>query len=264
MAIIAKYAACKWELGDGFTDYVQGSPAADGQHVRAISDSGYGSSVGNAMEMLNWVNNDRPGMGTMVPPVMRVANGRKYSDHGFWDTWGFWCKKTIPYPEVQPNPRNRAPYTLADAHFCIAAVSVPGLSNSGIVFQASFSGHNYASELRFSNSQPQARCVDQQGTAVVLTSPNRLVANAPAVVSFTTAPGAQRLRVNSSVVGSGSSSFAASPCDQLVLGFGYTEYFPRDAFNGNIYAVITGKGAPTVQEMAVLERYLASTAGLVL
>ena len=43
---------------------------------------------------------------------------------------------------------------------------------------------------------------------------------------------------------------------------GFTAFFPRDQFNGNIYSVITGKGAPSVQEMVVLERYLASTAGI--
>ena len=263
MAIIAKYSACKWEMADGYTDYMQGAPAADGQRIRAIADSGYGSSPGNAMEMLNWVN-DSPGMGTMVPPMMRITNGKKHSDHSFWDTWGLWCKKTIPVPEIQPNPRNRAPYAIADAHFSIAAVSVPGTGNNGVVFQASAAERDYASELRFSNSQPQARWVDQQGTAVVLTSPNRLAANTPAVVSSTCVPGAQRLRVNSTVVGTASSTFAGSPCDALLLGFGFLNHFPRDPFNGNIYAAITGSGAPTAQEMAVMERYLASTAGLAL
>jgi endoglucanase len=120
----------------------------------------------------------------------------------------------------------------------------------------------YASELTFSNSQPQARCADRNGTSVVLTSPTRLVANTPAVVTFTSAPGAQRLRVNSALVGSGSATFASSPLDQLMIGWGYQEYFPRAGFGGNVYAVVTGKGAPSSAELGVLERYLGTTAGI--
>lgn len=214
------------------------------------------------MEMLNWLNNDNANMGSMAPPVMRVASGRKYADFGFWDTWGFWCRKTIPLAQVQPNPRNRTPYTVGDAHFSIAVVSATGTANNGIVFQASNSGHVNTSELRLVNSQPQAKVLDQQGTQVLLTSPARLVAGTPAVVTLTSVPGAQRLRVNSTVVGSDSATLAASPCDQLLIGWGFTAYYPREPFNGGIYSVITGAGAPSSAELAVLERYLAAGAGV--
>lgn len=261
MAIIAKYSACKWELADGYTDYMLGTPAAAGQPVRAISDSGYGSSVGNAMEMINWTN-DSAGMGSLTVPVMRVTNGKKNSDHAGGNTTGFWCRKTLPLAEIQPNPRNRVPYDIQDAHFSIAAVSVPTGSNTGILFQASNSGAMHASELLFSNSRPRARCVDRNGTAVDLTSPTPLAANAPAVVTFTSAPGAQRLRVNSAQVGSAGQAFAASPLDQLMIGAGFQDYFPRVGFGGNVYAIVTGRGAPTAAELGVLERYLGTTAGI--
>jgi len=263
-ALIAKYSACKWEMADGYTDYMLGGPSGEGQPIRAVADSGYGSSPGNAMEMINWLNTDSPAMGSMTPPLMRTANGRKSSDHGASDTWGLWCRKTVPFPEVQPDPRNVTPYTTGDAHFIVAAVSVPGTANSGIVFQSSYSGHLNTSEVRFSNSQPQAICVDRDGISVTLTSPTRLAAEIPAVVTFTSVPGAQRLRVNSAVVGSGSATFANHPCDQMLIGFGFTTYFPRDPFNGKVYSVVTGKGAPTSQELAVIEKYLASTAGVTL
>jgi hypothetical protein len=263
LAIIAKYSACKWELADGFTDYMLGSPATAGQQVRAIADSGYGSSPGNAMEMLNWINTDSASMGSLTVPVMRVTNGRKNSDHSATNTTGFSCRKTVPFPEVQPNPRNRVPYDIQDPHFIIAAVSVPGSGNTGILFQASKVDNAHASELRFVNSQPQARCVDLQGASVLLTAPAPLAPNAPAVVTFTSVPGAQRLRVNSSVVGSGAQTFVASPCDQMLIGWGYIQSFPSQGFGGNIYSVITGKGAPTAAELAVLERYLGAAAGVV-
>ncbi|MEO8655570.1 MAG: twin-arginine translocation pathway signal protein, partial [Ramlibacter sp.] len=264
MALIAKYNACKWEMADGYTDYLQGAPAAAGQPVRAISDSGYGSSVGNAMEMLNWVNNDSATMGTMVPPVMRVVNGRKNADFTGPDTWGFWCKKTIPVAQIQPNPRNRVPYNIADPHFAIAAVSVPGLDNGGIVFQASQPADWYASELRLAHSQPQVHILDRMGVSVTLTSPTRLAANTPAVLTLTCVPGAQRLRVNSAVVASAAASFTSSEFEQLLIGWGFQQYYPRDGFAGNIYSVVTGKGAPTPQELAVLEKYLGATAGVAL
>jgi hypothetical protein len=264
MAIIAKYNACKWELADGYTDFLgNGVPAAAGQTVRAIADSGYGSSPGNAMEMLNWINEASSGGQTL--PTMRVTNLKKNSDHSAASAWGFWCKKTNPFPPVQPNPKNRTPYDVPDPHFTVAAVSAPS-AGSGVILQASFSAHVYTSELSFANSQPQAHWVDETGGSVTLTSPAALPANQPAVLSLTSVPGAQRLRVNSTVVGSAAGTFAAgtSACDQLLIGMGFTNFFPRDQFNGNVYSVITGKGAPSVQEMTVLERYLGTTAGIVI
>jgi len=264
MAIIAKYSASKWELNDGFTDYELGTPSAAGQEVRAISDSGYGSSPGNAMEMLNSINTDSAAMGNFRVPIMRVTNGRKNSDHSAPGTTGLLCRKAIPTAGIQPNPRNRVPYTLGDPHFTIAAVSIPGAGVDGIVFQASTAFNAYRAELAFANSQPQARFLDRNGTSVTLTSPTALAANAPAVLTFTSAPGAQRLRVNSAVVGSGAVSLAANPLDQLLIGWGMAASFPQLGYRGSVYSVITGKGAPTAAELGVLERYLASTAGITL
>ena len=264
LAIIAKYSACKWEMADGYTDFMQGAPAADGQEVRAISDSGYGSSPGNAMEMVNWTNKDSAAMGTMAMPVMRVTNGKKNSDHTLDNTFGFWCKKSTPTAGTEPDPTNRVPYNLEDAHFAIAAVSVPSANNTGVVFQASQAEQLYTSELGFTNSQPQARWVDANGQTVQLTSAVKLNANTPSVVAFTSAQGAQKLRVNSAVVGSSAATFAPSAYAQMLIGWGFLSYYPRDGFMGNIYAVISGKGAPSAGELAVLEKYLATTAGVTL
>ncbi|MDQ3058145.1 MAG: glycoside hydrolase family 5 protein [Pseudomonadota bacterium] len=261
MAILARYSACKWDLADGYTDFLGGWPASAGETVRAIADSGYGSSAGNAMEMLNWTNKDGA-MGSMSLPVMRVTNGKKNSDHSVYNTWGFWCRKSIPVPGVQANPKNRVPYRTGEPHFCIVALSVAGSTNSGIVFQASHSGDSHCSEINLSNSQPQARWKDAAGKTVLLSSPGRLTPGAPAVVSFTSAPGAQSLRVNRAVVASAAESFHPSDYDQLLLGWGHQSYYPRDGFMGNLYAAITGKGAPSAAEMDVLERYLGAVAGM--
>ncbi|MFL6692310.1 MAG: glycoside hydrolase family 5 protein, partial [Ramlibacter sp.] len=80
-AILARYSASLWNLADGATDFLLGRAAGEGDPVRAVSDSGYGSSAGNAMEMLNWFNQDTAGMGPLQPPVMRTAP-RPHADLG--------------------------------------------------------------------------------------------------------------------------------------------------------------------------------------
>lgn len=264
LAIIAKYGACKWELADGYTDYLQGAPAAAGQVVRAVSDSGYGSSPGNAMEMINWINKDSGATGPMSLPVMRVTNGKKNSDHAVPESFGFWCKKSSRIAGVQANPRNRVPYNIEDAHFAIAALSVPVQTNTGVVFQASKTEDLQTSELGITNGQPRAKWVDNKGQTIQLLAPTKLAANTPAVLALTCAAGAQKLRVNSAQVGSAAATFAPSAFSQMLMGCGYVSYYPREGFRGNLYAVIAGKGAPTVAELAVLEKYLASVAGVTL
>ncbi|MEO7885264.1 MAG: cellulase family glycosylhydrolase [Polaromonas sp.] len=264
LAVIAKYGACKWALADGYTDYLLGAPAAAGQAVRAVSDSGYGSSPGNAMEMINWMNKDSGATGSMSVPVMRVTNGKKNSDHSVPESFGFWCKKSGRMAGVQPNPRNRVPYNLEDAHFAIAALSVPAPTNTGVVFQASKAEDPQTSELGFLNGQPRARWIDSKGLTVQLLAPTRLAVNTPAVLALASVAGAQKLRLDSAEVGSAAATFAPSAFTQMLMGCGYISYYPREGFRGNLYAVIAGKGAPTLAELAVLERYLASTAGMAL
>ncbi len=215
------------------------------------------------MEMVNWVNKEGD-MGGMSIPVMRTTNGKRHTDHTAPDTFGFWCKKSESMPGIQANPRNKVPYNAQDAQFVIAAVSVPGTSNSGVVFQASKTEEYQTSELGFINSQPQARWVDAAGKLVELTASTRLTANTPAVIAMTSVPGAQRLRVNSVVAGSSSATIGPSTFTQMMIGWGYLGYYPREGFMGNIYGVIAGKGAPTAGELAVLEKYLASAAGVAL
>lgn len=262
LAICAKYSACKWEMADAHTDYLQGAPAADGQTVRAVSDSGYGSSPGNAMEMLNWFNTDLD-MGVFVPPVMRTINGRKAIDLTAPSTFGLWCRKVWVVPGLDPNPSNVVPYNINDPHFAIAAVAVPG-ATSGIVFQASAADGAYRSELAFDAGRPQARWVDSSGVSVTLTGPAALAPNAPAVISFTSTAGTQQFRVNSAAHGSGTVSFASSLYgnDQMLLGSGFVSHFPGDGFGGYLFSAITGRGTPSAAEMQVLERYLGSTAGI--
>ena len=255
MAIIAKYSACKWDIADAYTDYLQGAPAANGQLVRAVSDSGYGSSPGNSMEMINWINLEGEGTGGLAPPVMRLAGGRKSAvcETGMS---GLWCKKSVPEAGVRPNPQSRAPYNIEDAQFAIVALAVASKNSTGLVFQASQAEENHATELALVNSQPVVRWMDAMGRKVELTSPDKLALNKVASLGFTSAPGEQTLRVNSALIASSASIFAPGVFSQMLIGWGYRNYYPQDGFTGNIYAAITGKGVPSNDEMAVLERYL--------
>ncbi|MDB5886993.1 MAG: Twin-arginine translocation pathway signal [Polaromonas sp.] len=255
MAIIARYSACKWDLADGYSDYLLGAPAANGQAVRAVADSGYGSSPGNAMEMINWTNKESAAMGSMTLPVLRVVQGRKSSSHEA-DTFGFWCKKSVPEAGVRPNPGNRVPYNLEDSYFVVAAVGIASKNSSGLVFQASQAEENHACELAFDHGNPVVRWTDAKGKQTELTSPDKLAPNKLALLTLTSAPGEQALRVNSTQVDAASATFAPAQFSQMLLGWGFRSYYPQPGFTGQIYAVITGKGAPTGSELAVLERFL--------
>jgi endoglucanase len=259
-AILARYSASKWELTDGFTDYLQGRPAGDGDTVRAVADTGFGSSVGNTMDMLNWFNQDGPNMGPLVPPTLRQSGPRKHSDHSAPGCTGFWCHKPVP-TAAQPNPRNRMLYDLQDAHFVVAAVRAPAAGRSGVLFQASRPQTPWVAELAFDGGRPQARWVDINGQSVVLNAP-AVAAGAPVVVALRSAQGAQQLRVNSAVAGTASANFAPSVFGQMLIGWGFTGEVPAPSFGGGVHTVMTGRGNPTVAEMGVLERYAASTAGI--
>jgi hypothetical protein len=259
-AVIAKYSACKWEMADGYTDYEGGVPSQAGQQVRAISDSGWGSSVGNAMEMLNWMNTDSASLANLPPPAMRVINGKKCSDHSGAATSGLWCRKTFPLSDAQPHPRNVIPYTVGDAHFIIAAVSL-NTPQDGVVFQASNAYAASASQVVIAGGRPQANVVDAGGNTVTLTAPGALASGASSVITFACAPGSQSLRVNSNVAASGSALFGTSVLDQMLIGWGFQQFYPQQGFGGNVFAVVTGKGAPSAAELQVIERWLGTLAG---
>jgi hypothetical protein len=258
MAILARHSAALWDLADGYTDYVLGRPAQDGERVRAVADSGYGSSPGNAMEMLNWLNQDTAGMGPMQPPVMR-RSGHPHSDHGGAGSTGFWCHKVIPGPTF-PNPRNVQPYGLQDPHFVLAAVGIPAAGTSGVVFSAGVIGQPWTAELALAGGAVQARWVDVQGGNQTLAGP-ALAAGAVSVLGMTGAQGRQQLRVNGSLAAAGSASFGPGPFADLLIGWAGPRRGTAAAFRGHVHAVITGRGNPQPAELAVLERFLARMAG---
>ena len=259
-AILARHGASKWEMAHGHTDFMQGGPAQDGQPLRAVADSGFGSSVGNPMEMLNFLNRDRADEGAMAPPVMRSVRGRKACEHLGPDTWGLWCKKAAPLPGSQPNPKSRALYDLQDEHFAIVSIELPAAGGSGVLFQASRAEQRHTSELALEGGKPQARWVDPGGRRTVLTGAAARAPGRPAVLALTSALGSQTLRVDSEVVARGANGFTPAVFSQMLIGWGFLDHWPSTGFKGYVYGAIAGKGRPSDAELAVLERYLASLA----
>jgi hypothetical protein len=152
------------------------------------------------------------------------------------------------------------PYTVGDPHFMIAAVSL-NQPQDGVIFQASNAYAANASQLVIAGGRPRATCFDAGNNGVTLTAPGALTPGAPSVLTFASAPGAQRLRVNSSVVASAAGTVGANPCDQMLIGWGFQRFYPQAGFGGNVFAVVTGKGTPTSAELQVMENYLATLAG---
>lgn len=260
LAIMAKYSISKWDMNDSYTDYMFGAPSQDGQLIRAISDSGYGSNKDNALEMLNWINKANGGMGTMSIPTLKTINGKKSSDHTPYDTWGLWCKKSIKNPGVQENPKNKVLYNIEDSHFVIASVAAQ--NGNGIIFQASQSEELFTSELAMINNAPSAKWIDSNGQSISLISNTSVDANSPCVVTLKSNPGNQTLRVNSLVKASRNAYFSASQFNQMLIGWGFISYYPRDGFGGNIFGVLAGKGNPSNEEMIILEKYIGTLGGI--
>lgn len=256
LAILAKYGASKWDMADVYTDYVLGAPAAPGQTVRAVSDSGYGSSPGNAMEMLNFLNTDSGNMGGAQLPVMRVVKGRKCVDFSRPDVTGLWCKKSAPMPGAQLNPINRMPYNLEDPHFVLAAVSITEGNHSGVIFEASRTEDGYFSTLGFDNNRPSAAWWDKNGKKVELLGDKKVITDDLLVLGMTSRQGAQQLRMGGVQVATATEKLAPSVFTQMLIGWGYPNYYPKKGFGGSVFAVVTGKGVPSNDELAVLEKYL--------
>jgi hypothetical protein len=267
MAILAKYAACKWELADAYTDFIAGVPSAPGQPIRAVAETGFGSSPGNCMEMLNWFSTGENQDQFPLPVMATSPSGRKCANFPAWNTFGLWCRKQLREPSQQPNALNVVPYRIDEPHFAIAAVSIPNAGSNGAVFQASTGEHITLAEIAVLNGKPAARWVDRNNVKVVVTSPTALNPNEPAVISMLGAPGSQRLRVNSTPMGTPAAATLRSTelgFNQLLLGSGFVSHYPTQSFGGYLFSAITGKGNPSTAEMVILEKYLASTAGLAL
>ncbi|MBL0421736.1 cellulase family glycosylhydrolase [Ramlibacter sp. AW1] len=259
MAILARYDASLWNLADAWTDGVQGRPADDGDPVRAVADSGFGSRVGSPMEMVNTLNQDGPDMGPWRPPVWRIVAGRAGADGADPGCSGLWCRKLVP-SSTYPRPVNVQPYGLADPHFVVAVLSAPPGTRDGVVFEASSARGAWHASLALAGGRAQAQWRGPGGAGVTLAGPQP--PGQATVWSLRQAPGAQVLRVDSAPVGSASARLEVAPFEFLRIGWGLLQLEPRPGFGGRVHGLATGRGSPSDAELAVLERHLLASAGL--
>ncbi|WBY03674.1 cellulase family glycosylhydrolase [Ramlibacter tataouinensis] len=257
-AILARHSAALWDFADGFTDYLLGRPAQDGEPVRAVADSGFASGVGNPMEMLNWMNQDSANSGPRQPPVLR-RTGHPHADLTGAGATGLWCRKAIPGP-TYPNPSNQAPWNLQDDHFVLAAIGLPLAGAGGVVFRAGVVGLPGGSvELALANGQPQASWSGGGGGTLTLSAPAPAV-GATHVLALVGGPGGQQLRVDGAVAATGNAAPGAGPVGDLLIGWGDPLQPQTRTFGGHVHAVVTGRGRPSDAELGVLERWLAGRA----
>jgi endoglucanase len=237
-----------------------------------VSDSGYGSSAGNELEMVNWFNT-APGMGPFTVPkaafVTTPAGSRKAADltkdpANITTVFGLWCRKRLPIPladatrfTADPNPVEAVPYGLNSPQFTIAAISVPA-ATSGVIFQASAANSVQLATLELNGGKPQARFVDTNGSQTVVPALTAVVPNIPTTVSLMSTGSAQMLRVGSATAATSSTTLPAAAFDQMLLGSGFSSDYPQEGFGGYLFAAVTGKGTPTTSEMSVIESYLLS------
>jgi endoglucanase len=265
MALLAKYSAARWDMDDGYTDPLLGTPSAAGQELRAVSDTGYASSMGNEMDALNWFNTGST-MGPFTVPIMRTVNGRKAADLTGPNAFGLWCKKRLHPAERNPDGSVNfqadvhavpvMPYKLDEPHFAIAAISVPSAGATGFVFQASAADRAHFSALELKAGMPQARYVNSGGVDVVTVPGTTVLApNTPTTVALVSTKTSQKLRVGNTEF-SGAGTLPTAEFDSVLLGCGFNDVFPRPSFGGFLFGVITGKGTPTADEMRVMESFL--------
>lgn len=272
-AIIAKYKASAWLAKDAFSDYLSPSAAAcvAGNSVRAIADSGSGSTIENPMEMLNWLNQD-PGSlrGSEGPPLFNNdPNGVKAVDFSVYGRRGLISKKVAPVVAAGPGndnykyPAARMPFDLTDAHFMVCAFLVSTAGTTGTLMSAQEIMGTQHSALRINGGKVQLDQMDVNSLANSILDSATLPLNTAKTASFVSSNGAQRLRVDGTQVGATTKTFSTSTFSAATIGYGYWNYYPQDGIQGYEHAWIMGKGSPTDAEMAILETYAKSFAFLV-
>jgi hypothetical protein len=266
-AIIAKYSACKWEAADAYDGYLGSgaAAAANGGVVRAIGDSGYGSSMNNIMDMRIFHNYDT-NMGWFVDTRLGVDTaGRKYVDFNQYGRRGLWAKKRRVDENgagSHPNPQSIVPYWLHEPHFTIATIRIPTTTSmTGTVCAASVAESTVTEEINLSNGVPNVVIRGAAGQSLNLQGSTPLGTNTPIALTLTNVPGTQALRVNGTQVASGAVNFNSAQFGQLFFGGNFSNFWPGDPFPGGMYSLITGKGNITSAELAVLENYALSAAG---
>lgn len=265
-AILAKYKAARFLASNAYTDHLNGTAAtAAAQVVRALDDSGWGSSFGNIHDMVNWLNTESyVQTENIVIPKLGIANTKPYLDFDTANTFGFWCKKMVPNvngANTQPNPKDRPLYDLTDSFFQIVTCAVNNQFVNGVAIESAKTEASTHARIKFANAVPRMEFIDGANVNTVITSSGGALANNVAnVIAMTSAPGNQKLYVNKVQTGSAALTMTADYFNSHLIGYGYHDYYPQESLQGRIWGAVFGKGAITVPELGVLSDYMATLA----
>lgn len=254
-ALLLRHGASHWDMARARPHPDAPAPAANGQALRAVADEAGDA----AREMRNWITDDDPA--GRRPPALRQHQGRWGSEHGPQHSWGFWCRTAPHEPGGLTPPRRPAPFHLGEAHFAIVVLAVRAGGRDGVVFQASHAEGGQSAELRIEGGHAQARWHAPQGDALCLRAPAPLVPGRPTVLTLRATPRRQQLRIGGDGVAQAQAALPEGRLDQLLIGWGYRRHRPDAAFEGLVFATVTGRGEPSDMELALIEQHLLATAG---
>jgi endoglucanase len=267
-AIMAKYGAACWLAKDGFKDYLTPTAVAcaAGDYLRAITDSGSGSTIENPMEAINWLNQDAGSIrSTQVPALFNNdPDGVAAADFTVYGRRGLMSKHLLPVVAASPSndnypyPAARMPFDLTDPHFMVAAFKVTSAGTTGTLMAAQEITAHTHSAIKLNAGKTELNQGDIANVDNIITDAATVALNTATTASMASSNGAQRLRVNGVQVGTSAANFSASPFGAASIGMGYWDYYPQDAIQGYEHAWIMGKGSITDAELTVLENYAKS------
>jgi hypothetical protein len=265
-ALMAKRRISMWNAYDAYTDYVNGQSAGLDQDVRAVADSGFFGQIDNPMQMLEF-HNHGPNSGFLQAAKVSVDGaGRKFFDLNNSNVRVGWCKKRRPNQDganTEPSPLNVMPFSQNDQHFFLGVLSIPSTTgNNGVIIEASETESNIKSRLEIVAGAPRWSFTDSANVSGSV-SGAPLSTNVIHTISLVDKPGAQKLRVNRTQVGTDTRTHAANSWfNQLLIGGGWSNYFPSQGFIGRLYLCMAGPTDVPDNELTVLEQYAAAVAGL--
>jgi aryl-phospho-beta-D-glucosidase BglC (GH1 family) len=271
-AILAKYGAACWLARDAYKDYLTPTAAAcvAGDYVRAIADSGSGSTIVNPMEAINWLNQDAGSVrGTEVPVVYNPdPNGFPALDFSVYGRRGLLSRHLAPVVAAtasDPNyryPACKMPFNLTDPHFMVTTFSISTAGVDGTLLSAQEIFASSHSAIMLSGGKVRYEAMDANGIFAQVTDGVAQPLNTLVTATANVTAATQKLRVNGGAWEpvSPSTAFVASPFSTVGLGMGYWNYFPQQTTQGYGYGYIVGPGTPTDAEVGVLENYLKSFA----
>lgn len=265
-ACLAKYNGREWLASNAYQDYLA-DPAlitGVGGTPRAIFNSGFGENYYNADGMKLWINAAYDPASFALPTISLDGNGKVFVDFAGNNVWGFWSKKVYPNSEganTENNPVNITPYKNTDNFVQIVSVAIPTQGTSGAVFTTNKEKGTERASIEISSGHASMVIGDSGGTLNTATDTALLSVNTPHIITQTSVPGSQVLRVDANQRATMTVTPGAGNFSSQEIGFIYNNYFPFTGWGGKWYGALCLKGAPTTNELFVLEQYLALLSG---